>query len=61
MIPTIYSHKSIKGLFYTVYSELKKISHWFKGTKLSINIKKTKFTLFHKNSSKDDIQVKLPA
>ena len=62
MIPTFfYSHKNIKGLFYTLNSELEKISQWFKANKLSINIKKTKFTLFHKNSSKDDIPVKLPA
>ena len=40
---------------------MEKISQWFKASKLSINIKKTKFTLFHKNSSKDDIPVKLPA
>ena len=39
-----YSHKNIKGLFYTVNSELEKISQWFKANKLSINIKKTKFT-----------------
>ena len=56
-----YSHKNIKGLFYTANSELEKISQWFKANKLSINIKKTNFTLFHKNSSKDDIPVKLPA
>ena len=56
-----YSHKNIKGLFYTVNSELEKISQWFKANKLSINIKKTKFTLFHKNSSKNDIPVKVPA
>ena len=56
-----YSHKNIKGLFYTVNSELEKISQWFKANKLSINIKKTKFTLFHKNSFKDDIPVKPPA
>ena len=55
------SHKNIEGLFYTVNSELEKVSQWFKANKLSINIKKTKFTLFHKNSSKDDIPVKLPA
>ena len=40
---------------------MEKISQWFKATKLSINMKKTKFTLFHENSSKDDIPVKLPA
>ena len=56
-----YSHQNIRGLFYTVDSELEKISQWFKANKLSLNIKKTKFTLFHKNSSKDDIPVKLSA
>ena len=48
MIPTFfYSHKNIKGLFSTVNSELEKISQWFQANKLSINIKKTKFILFH--------------
>ena len=42
-----YSHKNIKGLFYTVNSELEKISQ-FKANKLLISIKKTKFILFHK-------------
>ena len=40
---------------------MEKITQWFKAKKLSINIKKTNFTLFHKNSSKEDIPVKLPA
>ena len=56
-----YSHKNIKGPFYTVNSELEKMSHWFKPNKLSINIKKTKFILFHENSFKVDIPLKLPA
>ena len=56
-----YSHKNIKGLFYTVNSELEKISQWFKANKLSINIKKIKFTLFHENSFNDEIPLKLPA
>ena len=33
----IYSHKNIKCLFYTVNSELDKISQWFKANKLLIN------------------------
>ena len=62
MIPTfLILIKNIKGLFYTANSELEKISQWIKANKLSINIKKTKLTLFHKNYSKDDIPVKLPA
>ena len=40
---------------------MEKIIQWFKANKLSSNIKKTKFTLFHKNSSKDHKPVKLPA
>ena len=39
---------------------MEKISQWFKANKLSINIKETKFTLFHKNSFKDEIPLKLP-
>ena len=56
-----YSHKNIKGLFHTVNSELEKMSQWFKGNKLSFNIKKTNFTLYNKNSFKDEIPLKLPA
>ena len=40
---------------------MEKISQLFKEYKLSINIKKTKFALFHKNFSKNEIPVKLPA
>ena len=54
-----YSHKNIKGLFYTVNSELEEISRWYKASKLSINIKRTKFTLFHKNYFRDEIPIKL--
>ena len=40
--------------------ELEKISEWFKANKLSLNIKKTNYTLFYKNSTKDDLSLKLP-
>ena len=53
--------KNIKDVFYTVNSELEKIIQWFKANKLSISIKKTKFTLFHKNYCKDEIPLKRPA
>ena len=55
-----YCHKNIKGLFYTVNSELEKLAQWFKANKLSININKTKFTLFHKNYCEDEILLKPP-
>ena len=45
-----YSHKNIENLFFTMNKELVKINEWFKANKLSLNIKKTKFTLFHKKS-----------
>ena len=41
------SHKNIENLFFTMNNELAKINEWFKANKLSLNIKKTKFTLFH--------------
>ena len=40
--------------------ELDKIEQWFKANKRSLNLQKTKYTLFHKNYSKDDIPLKIP-
>ena len=40
--------------------ELGKISEWFKANKLSLIIKKTNYSLFHENSTKDDLLLKLP-
>ena len=34
---------------------------WFKASKLSLYNRKTRYTLFHKKSSKDDLPLKLPA
>ena len=55
-----YSHKNIHQLFAKVNEELEKIGDWFKANKLSLNNKKTKYTLFYKNSIKDDLPLKLP-
>lgn len=46
--------------FSTLNLELEKIKQWCKANKLSLNIKKTKYTSFHKSSSTDDIPLKLP-
>ena len=54
-----YSHHNIKELFTTVNKELQKLGDWFTSNKLSLNIKKTKYTFFHKNSVKDSIPLKL--
>jgi hypothetical protein len=43
-----YSNKDINYLFETVNKELAKLSEWFIANKLSINIKKTKYTFFHR-------------
>ena len=56
-----YSHHQIKILFETVNCELNKISQWFRANKLSLNVKKTNYTLFHKNSIKDKLPLKMPA
>ena len=50
-----YSHQNINDLFSTVNSELECINQWFKANKLSLNIEKTKYTLFHKKSAKNEI------
>ena len=55
-----YSHHDIKTLFSTVNEELEKIEGWFTANRLSLNIKKAKYTFFHKNSVKDNIPLKLP-
>ena len=54
------SNKNIIQLFTKMNEELDKFSIWFKANKLSLNDKKTKFTLFHKASHSDNIPLKLP-
>ena len=55
-----YSHHDIKSLFSTVNEELEKLGDWFTANRLSLNIKKTKYTFLHKNLVKDNIPLKLP-
>ena len=42
-----YSHKNIITLYETVNEELHKLSEWFSANSLSLNLKKTKYALFH--------------
>ena len=51
-IDLFYPHHNINDIFSTVNSELDYINHWFKVNELSLNIKKTKYTLFHKKTDK---------
>ena len=55
-----YSHQNIKTLFGTVNCELEKICEWFRANKLTLNVRKTNYTLFHKNSTKDKLPLKMP-
>ena len=47
-----YSHHDIKTLFSAVNEKLEKVEGWFTANRLSLNIKKTKYTFFHKNQFK---------
>ena len=40
--------------------ELQNINEWFISNKLSLNVKKTKFSIFHKASRRDDLPLLLP-
>ena len=54
------SHQNIKPLFGMVSCELQKICEWFRANKLFLNVTKTNYTLFNKNSTKDELPVKMP-
>ena len=60
MTPTNFLHTKIYYLFQIVNQELENINHWFISRKPSIHIKKTKLSLFHKLSQKEDIPLLLP-
>ena len=48
-----FSHSDINIKFEKVNKELANVSNWFKAKKLSLNVKKTKYSFFHKSSNKD--------
>ena len=55
-----YSHNRVKELFRTMNAELSHLNEWFCANKLSLNTYKTKFVLFHKVKSKDNLPLVLP-
>ena len=55
-----YEHKDLKTLFSLDNQELQKINECFEANKLSLNIGKAKYFLFHKPSRKDDLPLLLP-
>ena len=48
-----HSHANIKTLFKIVNNELNKLNGWFKANKLSLNVDKTKYTVFHRLNQRD--------
>ena len=50
---------SNKDSFWNIY-ELENINQWFKANRSSLNIEKTNYALFYKNSMKDKIPLKMP-
>ena len=55
-----YSHNNVKELFRTMNAELSHLNDWFCANKLFLNTDKTKYVLFHKAKSKDNLPVVLP-
>ena len=55
-----YEHNDLKTLFSLLNQELQKINEWFEANRLSRNVRKTKYSLFHKPSRKDDFPLLLP-
>ena len=54
-----FEHTDLRILFSMVNNELKKIYEWFNVNKLSLNVGKTKYSLFHKPSKTDDLPLLL--
>lgn len=50
------SHKNLDILQKLVNEELVKVDSWFKYNKLSVNVSKTKFIIFHSNRSRTNIE-----
>ena len=55
----LFSHSDINVLFEKMNKELKSVRKWFNVNKLSLNVKKTKYSFFHKSSKKDNIPLRL--
>ena len=55
-----FTHKEIRNLFQIINQELENINKWFISNKLSLNIKKTKYSFFYKLRQKVNISLLLP-
>ena len=54
------SDNNMMALFETANQELSQINDWFLANKLSLNVEKTKYMLFHKLTDQENIPLKLP-
>ena len=54
------SDNNIRTLFETANQELSQINDWFLANKLSLNVEKTKYMLFHKCIDQENFPLKLP-
>ena len=50
------SDSNIENLFETMNEKLRKVATWFKANKLSLNISKTKYPLFHSTRKRKYVQ-----
>ena len=55
-----HEYKNIIKIFATVNEELMNINEWLMANKLSLNVGKTKYSLFHKPNRVDDLPLKRP-
>ena len=55
------SDSNIRTLFGTANQELSQINDWFLANKLSLNVEKAKYMLFHKCIEQENIPLKLPS
>ena len=54
-----YEHRDLETLSSLINQEQQKINEWFEAKKFSLNIGKTKYSIFHKPSIKDDLPLLL--
>ena len=55
-----FTHKDIRYLFQIVNQELENINQWFVSNKLSLNIKKPRYSFFHTPIQKENIPLLFP-
>ena len=55
-----FSQRDINVSFEKINKELTNVSNWFNANKLSLNVKKTKYSFFHKSSKNNKIPLRLP-